>query len=167
MTNNTAEKELIWVTKEQADQFKELDTAEHQSKIALKILETKSLDIQSDLQQLDDDAVRFKAACLTHKATLESVYKEQSEKMDKLIEECWDVMPKAKKNADKMAAEFAPVVEMVKNLNKEVEDLKKSASDINFYGLRDLSSAVEQIRNLDSESKEMIQFLMANFKEGK
>ena len=43
------DRELIWVTKEQAKQFKELDNAKAQSKLALEVIESKKLDLKGEL----------------------------------------------------------------------------------------------------------------------
>ena len=157
-------KELIWVTKEQAAQFKELDTVEHQSKVATEIVRQKGLDIESELNQLDDDLIRFKAACLVHKSEMEKVYTEQADKLEALINNCWDVMPVAKDNAQKMADELQPFADKITDLSVSINEVKKLTQGINFYGIEQLTKLVEQVNYMDKNSKDIFTFLINNYK---
>ena len=108
--------------------------------------------------------VRFKAACLAHKTELEKVYKEQSDKMEALINDCWDVMPVAKANAQKMADEIQPFADQITTLEVSLKNIKELANGVNFYGMQGFVDAMEKLNSMSDDSKEMLGFLMANFK---
>ena len=165
----TSEKEIpmthIWVTQEYADKYNELDKCDAQAKIALEIIDSKKLDVTNELSQLDDDLIRFKAACLVHKSELEKVYNEQQLRMEKLIDDCWDVMPLAKKNAQKMADELQPFADKVTDLSVSINKVKELTQGIDFYGIDKITKLVEQVSYMDSASKEIFSFLMTNYKK--
>ncbi len=154
----------IYVPQEYADKYNELSHCDAQAKIALEIIASKKLDVQNELSQLDDDLIRFKASCLVHKSELEKVYNEQSDKMEKLINDCWDAMPIAKKNAQKMADELQPFADKVTDLSVSINKIKELTQGINFYGIEQITKLVEQVNYMDESSKSVFEFLINNYK---
>lgn len=161
-------KELIWVSKEYAEEYKKLDTVQAQAKLAKEILEAKKIDISSEMSQLDDDLIRFKSACLIHKAEMEKVYKEQASLVEKLIEDCWDIMPKVKQDANKFAfevkAELEPIGKVVSSLKEDVNSLKTSLNDLNIYGMNQVIDLANKLTQMDDNTKEILSFLVQNYK---
>ena len=160
------EKRHIYVSAEFADKYERLSTVEAQAEIAKEICKAKRLDIQSELDILDDDLLRFKSACVIHKSEMKKAYDEQAVILDKLVSDCWDSMPKAKANAEKMAAEIHPLSNAVSDLNGQVSSLKKEIDNLNIYGADKLLDLVQKISCMDSSSKDMLSFLCENFKRG-
>jgi hypothetical protein len=158
------EKRHIYVTNEVADLIEQSETDQEQLRIAKKVAADKSIDMENEFAQLDEDMVRFKAACLAHKVGLESVYKEQSKKMDDLITNCWDIMPKAEANARKMAAKIQPFADQVTALENSIRGVKELANSVDFYGMHGFVEAMGKLNSMNDDSKEMLGFLMANFK---
>jgi hypothetical protein len=158
------EKKPVYVTLEVAALIEQAETDQEQLRIAKKVAVTKSINMETELAQLDDDLVRFKAACLLHKVELGKVYDEQSKKMDDLINECWDVMPVAKANAQKMADEIQPFADQITTLEVRVKSIRDLANGVDFYGMHGFIEAMEKLNSMSADSKEMLGFLMANFK---
>jgi len=78
------EKELIWVTKEQAEIFKELDSNDNQRNFVDKLIKERKLDIENSIESLDDDLLRLKSFTLTYKTELRKVYDEQDKALEEL-----------------------------------------------------------------------------------
>lgn len=157
------DRELIWVTKEQATQFKELDTVESQAIMATEIIAKKKLDISSELDQLDDDLIRFKAACLVHKSEMGKVYEEQEGKIQSLINEMWDVMPSAKVAAKKLADQIQPLGDQVASLESSISKVKSDLSTLDIYGMEKLIELAGKLTQMDAATKDIFKFLAANY----
>lgn len=156
-------RELIWVTEEQAAQFKALSTVEQQALMATEIVARKKLDISSELSQLDDDLIRFKAACLVHKSEMSKVYDDQEGKIQALISEMWDVMPSAKVAAQKLADQIQPLGDQVTNLEVSVKKLKSDLSTLDIYGMEKMIELADKLTQMDSATKDIFKFLAANY----
>ena len=166
MFNIDKEEEMthIYVSRTFANKYKELTEVNAEKEIAFDVIESKKINIKSELSQLDDDVVSFKAACIAHKKALGDVYEEQSDKLDTLINECWEVMPKAKANAQKMADEIAPFKNQLSEIKNEIEQIKELTQGINFYGAESVIKLASQINSMDSSTKDILTFLVNNFK---
>ena len=146
----------IYVPIEFAERYENLTSTNAQALLATEILEAKKLNIKAELDQLEDDALRFKAVCVTHKAALEDVYKEQEAKLNELIDSMWDVMPKAKENAKRAAAEIKPIADEVRELNKQLENLQDNMRHLNIWRAQEFITAVDQISKLSPATQELL-----------
>jgi hypothetical protein len=84
--------------------------------------------------------------------------------MDQLINDCWDVMPKAEANARKMAAKIQPFADQITTLEVSLRNIKELANGVDFYGMSGFVEAMGKLNSMSDDSKEMLGFLMANFK---
>ncbi len=168
MFNNKPEVEMthLYVPVEFANKYKELDDTKKQKQLAIEHVEQRKIDLKSELAQLDDDTVRFKASCLAHKDALEDVYKDQSSKLEKLINECWDVMPIAKKNAQKMADELQPFADKLTDIECSMNKIKKLSGNVNFYGIENIIKLADQLNTMDDKTKDILSFMVKNFNRG-
>ena len=154
----------IWVTQEFADKYNEATSDKAQLNVITEVIGRKSIDISSELEQLEEDSLRFKSACLQHKIEMQKVYDDQQEKIESLINSMWDVMPKAKDNAVKMAKEIYPVVNQVNELKQVVDSVRDAIRSIDCYGMDKFLEVAKTINSMDLESKEMLKFMMSNYK---
>ncbi len=158
-----SEKRHIYVDKEFADKYEELESSKGQAEIAKEILAAKKIDISKELDQLDDDMVRFKSVCLIHKQELAKVYDEQNDLVEKLISEMWDCKPQAQAAAVKLAAEIEPLSSIVNALETSVTKLKGDLNSLDIYGMDRLIELTEKLSSLDSASLEIFKFLTVNY----
>jgi len=149
MNFKTDEKELIWVTKEQAKIFNDLDADENKKNFVDKLIADRKIDIQNSIECLDDDLLRLKAFALTYKTELKKVYDEQ----DKALEDLWG-------SHDEKIYE---IKEKIKQLKPEFEDVKKQIIEVNkimdglsTYNIDKLIEIVHKVSIMSEEDKKLM-----------
>ena len=125
MNNN---KELIWVTKEQAEIFKGLDSEDNQKNFVDKLIKERKLDIQNSIECLDDDLLRLKAFALTYKTELKKVYDEQ----EKVLEELWEEHDEKIYELKNKITQLKPELEKA---TSQVKEVSNALSGISTYSI--------------------------------
>lgn len=148
-----SDRELIWVSQEQAKIFNELDSEKNQKSFVDKLITERKLDIQNSIEALDDDLLRLKAFALNYKTELKKVYDEQ----DKALEELWE-------SHDEKIYELK---EKIKQLNPELENVKKQILELNkvmdsvsTYNVDKLIEVVHKVNGMsDADKKLMVELI--------
>ena len=153
-------KELIWVSKELADEYKKFETVEEQERLVKKIIERKGIDINDENELLSENMLQFKNVCLLHKKELEKVYNEQAEKLEKLWNDCGDITPKVRQHAKKIVAETSSIGKSVDDLNSKIDDLKRKVSNINVHIPEQLVRLAETVSSMDDKSLSILKQLL-------
>ena len=154
----------IYVPQEFAVKYNELDEANAQAEIAKEIIKAKKLDITSELEYLNDDVIQFKAACLSYKAELKKAYDEQGLVIESMVDTAINSMPSIKQHAVKLAEEVKPIKAELESLQETMKDIKSFSSTISFWEVEKLLKLAEQVSNMDEKSKDVLMFLMNNYK---
>lgn len=159
----------LWVTKETANELKKLQSGENEKLMVEEVAKKLQLNIECELSQLDDDLARYKAACIVFKQSIMGVYNSQQEEIEKIINDMWDIMPKVKSESKKLVSEIEkeiiPLKEQLTETAKSVELIKKEFNNINFYAAERMVDLVTKVNNLDDGSKEILKFLMNEYKQ--
>lgn len=162
MSNN---KELIWVSKEFAAQYNELETLEAQERIAKEVLEKKRLDLSSEYELLDESLLQFKAVCLSHKNALEKVYIEEADKIYKMWEEMGDVRSKVSEHARALADEIKPLKNEIEYAQNAITDLKNQLDGLDVYGAERVAGLAETVAGLNEGAQGILKFMVDNYKQ--
>lgn len=143
------DKELIWVTKEQAKTFKDLETDISKKNFVDKLIKERKLDIQYSIESLDDDLLRLKAFALTYKTELSKVYEEQ----DKVLEELWETHASKIYELKQKIQQLKPDLEKVA---KEIGELNKSLSNVSTYAIDRLVEVVHKVNSMSDADKKLM-----------
>jgi len=157
------EKELIWVSKDLADEYKALDSEQLQELMVRNIISAKKIDIEDELNGLDETVLRFKAACLIHKNALQKVYHEQANQLYALWEDMGDIESKIKKHATEIADKAKAASCQIEVMSGNVSNLKKAVDGLAIYNLDRLTDLVEKVAHMDKATKEIFTFLVKNY----
>ena len=152
--------ELIWVSRELAEEYKKLDSVDEQEAIVKKLINKKKLDIEQEQEQLSDSLLQFKSVCLVHKKELGKVYEEQADKLYSLWEETGDVSSMITKHARDISSLVQPMRTEINNLSKDIADLKKAMSELNIYGAERILEVVSKVKTMDEETKFLLKTLL-------
>jgi hypothetical protein len=79
--------ELIWVTTELKKEWDKANSEEEQTKVFLKAIENREIDIIGQIEGLEEDVFLFKGIGIKYKTELEKVYNEQSSQLEKIWED--------------------------------------------------------------------------------
>jgi archaellum component FlaC len=152
------QKELIWVTKETAEAYKQLETVEEQEKMVKKIIHNKRLDIEGEQELLEENLLVFKGVCLAHRKELSKVYGEQNDLLEKLWEEVGDISGKINESAGELAAKIKPLKDEVACLKREIEGLRLFVPD-------QLTRLAATVKSMDEDTRSLLRDLL-NLKAG-
>lgn len=155
------EKELIWVSKSAAEEFKRLDSVEAQAELVMEVIRRKKKDFTDEQAMLDDDILQFKAVCLKHRQELEKVYDEQAKKLEELWKTQGDISHKVSTHARQVAGEVAPLMEEVQNLAGQVDRLRSALNSLHIYVPENLVKIAETVSQMDEKTKEVLSVLLS------
>ena len=147
-------KELLWVSTELKEAWDKADSDEEQSKIFLKAIEDKKIDVKYQIENLEEDVLLFKGIGIRYKIELEKVYNEQSNQLEKMWED-FNCNDKIAKQAQKIKNTLSPVIEIMKSINKEFDS-------VSTYKVENLISVIEKFNNMTSTDKKLLEILLNN-----
>jgi len=145
-------KELVWVTTELKEALDKASSDEEQTKIFLKVIEDKKIDVKYQIESLEEDVLLFKGIGIRYKIELEKIYNEQSLQLEKMWEDlnCGD---KIEKQVRKIRSTLSPVIETMKSINKEFDS-------ISTYKVENLISVIEKFNNMTATDKKLLEILL-------
>ena len=154
------EKALVWLPKSVADKVKQIETVEEADRLIQEYIQLKRENFKHELDNLDDDVLAFKGACLKHRTELKKVYHEQSDLLDKLWEDCGDMGSKIHRHAVALAAELAPLTAEVKNLKASIDEVRRLIDSVSFYPQQTFIQTVESVARMDDKTKGLLRDLL-------
>ena len=150
MSNN---RELIWVDREIARKYKELESDTEKLKLVNEVIKNKGLDITADIENLNDDLLRFKAFALNYSTEFEKTYKEQTDKMEKFHETNGYIFDKISTQTMKLQGE-------VNKIGDEIKELNNQMSKIDTYKIERMISLIEKFNGMSSEDKRIFELIL-------
>ena len=147
------QKELIWVSKEVKTIFESLDSDHEKLRIVDELIKDRKLGITQDIESLDDDLLRFKAFSLKYKTELQKVYDEQSDKLEKLFENCGDIQSKMYLKIEETKTKLNPITDKIKEVNKTLESL-------NTYKIERVIELLNTFNKMSEEDKRLFEILI-------
>lgn len=158
-------KELVWVEEEFAKKYKELEKDESQRDKRLEIfneyMEKISKEAQDDfkanLNSLEEDAAIYTGLMLKVKQAFEKASKEHLSASYALWEKFEAEKPKVELKVDILLGMLNP-------LQEKLEKIEELFGKIQTWNIDKLGESLRGISGLYGENKEMIKFLVSNFK---
>ena len=151
------EKELVWVSKEMKEALEKAESQEEQEKIFFKAIEDRKLDIKTQIENLEDDVLMFKAVGLRYKTELEKIYVGQSEQLEKLWKD-FNAGDRIYKQAKQIEKDLQPVVNTIDLINKRL-------SDISTWKIENMIDLINKFNNMSDSTKEMLKILIESEKK--
>ena len=159
------DKELIWVEKEFAEKYKAVESDANKNKERVKALNdylatvsTKTrASFKGDLETLEEDAAIYKGLMLSVRQAFEKAKNEHMDATYKIWEDSEKELPSTEKKVAQFINKLKPLIVTL----KEAESIIKS---INTFQIDDFVKSVESFNRLHDNHKEMLGFLIENFK---
>jgi hypothetical protein len=159
-------KELIWVDKEFALRWNKLEeaktTRDEQEKVFDAYMASVTADIKRDfratLDGLDEDAAIFTGLILKVKQAFEKAKNEH-------LTASYQVWENFDKEAPNVSKKTQSLIDTIKPLKSELQELNKLLGHIDTSQIECVITAVNGLNALYGSSKEMIEFLINNFKK--
>ena len=149
------DKELIWISKELAEEYKRLDTDIEKSNMVNEIIRKKRIDINDDLEYLEEDLIRFKGFALSYASKFQEAYKEQGLKIEKIWDDCQEPIEKVRAETNKVKKEIGGILDVVKNISHSLENL-------DTYKLESIIKIIDKYNMMTDEDKEIFSLILNN-----
>ena len=158
------DKELIWVEKEFAVKYQELEKEESKNAERIKAfeeymdkLEAKSKsDFKANFESLEEDVAIYTGLMLKVKQAFEKAKNEQLDASYALWEKFESEIPNIKQKTQKIIDELRPLQEEL----KKTSDL---LAKIDTYDMERVIETIGKLSSLYGESKNMVEFLVNNY----
>lgn len=146
-----------WVSDETKKALEEANDPETKERILYEKAQEQKKKMQTDLDMLSDDVMRYKGLLAGYRQEFKEVQKEHAKKMEDIWHDFEEIRTKHKKKADRLAEDLSPLKEELKNLGDMLRNL-------DTYNLQDLTKTIKEINsNFYGETKEILKFLFENY----
>lgn len=161
------DQELIWVDKEVAERYKEISDDDTKRAEQIKIVneyidqvgEKSKKEFRANLDNLEEDVAIYKGLMLNVKQAFEKAKDEQLRGSYELWEQFEKDLPSIKDKTNEIVEALDPLVAQLTKVN----DL---LGKIQMWNFDKVIETVERFAATYGESKEMVEFLIKNFKQG-
>lgn len=146
-------KELIWVDKDLATKYEELDSDIKRVEMVNEIIKDKKHDITSDIQNLDDDLLRFRAFALNYSTKFKEAYDEQVIQLEKIWSDCSKPIEIIDRKTQQMKGEIFKISKTVDSLSSKLENLKT-------YKIERVIELINTYNNMNEKDKEIFNIIL-------
>ena len=160
------DKELIWVEKEFAKQHKELMSDKNRRDEQLKVFQeyidgikdSSVREFKANLESLEEDAAMYTGLMLKVKKTFEAAKNEQ-------LTASYDLWENFEKQLPSTRDKIETITKLIQPLSEQVEHLNKELNKISTFDIERIAEAIRSLASLSGDKKDMIDFLIQNFKK--
>ncbi len=158
------EKDLIWVEKQFAEKYKELESEKADRDIKNKVLEeymesvldASKRDFRANLDALEEDAAMFSGLMI-------SVKKRFEDAKDEALNASYTMWENYEKEKDDIVKKINSIKNELIPLQENINDINESLSKINTYNLDKVADAVSKMEHMYNSNQKMFKFLVDNF----
>ena len=155
------EKELVWMPKHLAEKIKQMEKDGALDSFVLEHIETCKKEIQTDIEAMEDDVLRFRGLLAQVRKDFGEATEEHLSKAYEVWESFDKDLPSIRKHVDAAVKELLP-------LKKELSEITEAINGINTWKAQRLAEDVQNLSALlNGSNKDMIKFLIDNYKEEK
>lgn len=156
------EKDLVWVKKEQAIRFNAIQSDEERYKVFEEyikdISEESKKDFAANLESLEEDVAIYTGLMLKVKQSFSKAKDEQLAASYELWEKFDKELPSVRDKTQK-------IIDTLRPLKAELQEIEKLIGNINLWNIDKLSESISNLSSLYGANKEMVEFLVKNFKK--
>ena len=141
------------MSSELKDVYEKVDSDQEKLNIVEELINSRKIDITYAIEALDDDLLRFKAFSLRYKTELQKVYDDQSEKLEKIFDDCGDIQSKMYLKIEETKTKLNPVTDKIKEINVALEK-------VNTYKIERVIELIEKFNRMNEEDKRLFEILI-------
>lgn len=146
------DKELIWVTKDQAEFFKSLEDDFKKADFIQSLIEKTKKQMQNDIENLDEELLEFKSFVIRYSRAFKEAYDAQAINVEKL----WEVSTEP---VDNIRKQLNLIKSDIKETSKQVEELTSAIGNINTYKIERMIELLNQFKSMSSSDKDIMKVL--------
>jgi hypothetical protein len=151
------EKEYIYVPKKLAVMVKSVTEPEEYERTIIKYMEEVKGDLRLNIESLDEDVTLFKAFMIEAKKRFKEAKEAQLKESYELWESYEQELGVIRNRVDSFKNELRPLIEDLKEINSLFSQIKT-------YDISKLCDVIERYSSLSKDNKEMMDFLIKEFR---
>jgi len=155
------EKDIIWLPKKTCEEIKKAESESAQLKIIQDYLDRTKRSMAGDLEQMEEDAIRFKGLLLSYKKAYGEALNAHDEAIEKMWSEINKQMPDMKKEVAKAVKQVEDVYPALENVQALIADVSGKMSNINTYELTRMVELIEKIENCDERTRKVLEKVLS------
>lgn len=162
------DREIVWVEKGFAEKLKALENAQatREQQIEVfdeyikKVCEESRREFKANLESLEEDIAIYTGLMLRVKQAFEKAKNEQ-------ITASYDLWEKFEKEIPSVREKTQKIIDTLKPLKDELKEIDGLIGKISTYNIDKFGQSIALLGSLHGKNKDMVEFLMLNFKESK
>jgi len=158
MSNEFEEKRHVYLPVSIANKIEAADSVEAQASIAKEVINKKRLDITRENEMLEDDVLKFKSFCLTHRTEMRKIYQEEEDLLYKMWEDLDEKTTEKRKKISGMSKQLSMFAD-------DVNTLKKTIDGFNLYSAEKLAELARSIDAMDDNTKDILRYVLSATKK--
>lgn len=123
-----------------------------QERLFFKEIESRKYDLKNEIENLEEDVLRFKAVGVRYKNNLEKIYNEQYEELEKM----WNTM----NLEENVYAKLKTVNSQMNLFKNSINEINSQIKNVNVYNLEKVIDLVEKFNRFSQDDKDIITYLM-------
>lgn len=159
-------KELIWVSKEIAEKHKAMESEENSIHNQDKLINNYMDDVVADskaefkanLESLDEDVAIYTGLMLKTKQAFKKA-------KDEALESSYALWEEYEKERPRVDEKVGAIVKSLDPLVSKLNEVNELFSKIKTYDIERFSESIKFVSGLYGENKEIVEFLVNNFKK--
>lgn len=159
------DKDVVWVEKEFAEKFKEMEKDSSKNEQRLKafddymktVSDRSRSEFKADLENLEEDVAIYKGLMLQVRQSFEKAKDEALGASYAIWENFEKEIPSVNKKVEEITNTLKPLIELTGNLNSELGKLQT-------WNIKEVVEVIRNLSSLCGKNKQMIDFLINNFK---
>jgi phage shock protein A len=154
-------KELVWLPLELAKKVKDLTDAKAIENEILKYVADFKLSLRTDMEQVDEDIIRYKASMIKAKQMFREVCETEMADFENLWATHADDLARVKRKVEQVKEAISPI-------RSELQELKTNMNSIREWDVKGLLDVLEKVSyhiNSNGPTGSILQFLFENYKK--
>lgn len=150
------DKKYIYVDAEIADKIEKLESIDAIDDAVRNLLKARRKEMLDTLDSQNYDLDSFKASCLEYRRAIEQCYSDELTLLEKSYNALYE-------KAQKIREMRAKIEQVTTEARDDVYDLQRSIDDLSIHGMRNLLDMVENINELDTQTKTLLTGLFIHY----
>lgn len=150
--------DLVWLPLSLCKKVKAATDAKAIEREIVKYVEETKENMRIDIESMDEDIVQYRAYMIKARDAFKKAKDEELAAFYGLWEEYDKDLGKVRQYVTKAKEELKPFLE-------ELQKVKSEINKIDTWGIEKLGDAISKLSSLHGQSKEMVEFLLKNYKK--
>jgi DNA repair exonuclease SbcCD ATPase subunit len=150
-------RDIVWVPEHIAKKYNNMENSKKQLEFIDNYLNESTKDLQLDLESFEDSVIQYRGLMLKAKDSFRKAKDEE-------LQAHYDLWENFEKEIPLVSKKINSIIDLLKPLKDDLNEINELLQKFDKYGFDRFLETLQSIRSIYGESKDMIEFLMLNYK---